>query len=175
MTDLDATRMAARLRLVEEHVGFENHHDLEGIMGTFGASARYDDEPFGAHYRGRDEVRTFYQGLLQALPGLQIEVRHNHAGATAVVLEVIIRGRHLGRWRGLPATGAQVELPLCGIYTFDQDDRLAGERIYYDRATLLRQLGVFHEPDRAIGRMTTLLTHPLTMAQVVGRMIWRRN
>ena len=99
----------------------------------------------------------------------------NHASATAVVLEVVIRGRHLGPWRGLPATGAQIELPLCGIYTFDEDDRLAGERIYYDRATLLRQLGVFHEPDGAIGRMTTLLTHPLTMAQVVVRKFWRRN
>jgi steroid delta-isomerase-like uncharacterized protein len=175
MTEIDAARMAARLRLVEQHVGFENRHDLDGIMGTFGAGARYDDEPFGAHYRGRDEVRRFYQGLLQALPGLQIEVRHTHSAASAVVLEVMIRGRHLGPWRGLPATGAPVELPLCGIYTFDQDDRLAGERIYYDRATLLRQLGVFHEPDRAIGRITTLLTHPLTMAQVVGRMIWRRN
>ncbi len=175
MTDVDAARMAARLWLVEEHVGFENHHDLDGIMGTFGAGARYDDEPFGAHYSGRDEVRGFYQGLLQALPGLRIEVRHTHAGATAVVLEVVIRGRHLGPWRGLPATGAQVELPLCGIYTFDDDDRLAGERIYYDRATLLRQLGVFHEPDRAIGRIATALTHPLTMAQVVGRRIWRRD
>jgi steroid delta-isomerase-like uncharacterized protein len=175
MTDIDAARMAARLRLVEAHVGFENHHDLDGIMETFGASARYDDEPFGAHYSGRDQVRRFYESLLQALPGLRIEVRHTYVGATAIVLEVVIRGRHLGPWRGLPATGAQVELPLCGIYTFDDDDRLAGERIYYDRATLLRQLGVFHEPDRAIGRITTLLTHPLTMAKVIGRRIWRRN
>jgi hypothetical protein len=81
----------------------------------------------------------------------------------------IIRGRHLVPWRGLQATGAQTEFPLCGIYTFDDDDRLAGEGIYYDRATLLRQLGVFHEPDCAMGRITTVLTHPLTMSQVVGR------
>jgi hypothetical protein len=75
---------------------------------------------------------------------------------------------------GRASAGAQIELPLCGIYTFDDDDRLAGERIYYDRATLRRQLGVFHEPDRAVGR-TTLLTHPLTMAQVVGRKILKWN
>jgi hypothetical protein len=42
-----------------------------------------------------------------------------------------------------------VQFPLCGIYTFDDEDRLAGEKIYYDRATVLRQLGVFHEPDRS--------------------------
>ena len=27
------------------------------------------------------------------------------------------------------------------------DDNLAGEKIYYDRGTVLRQLGVFYEPE----------------------------
>lgn len=175
MTIMDNDRMAARLELVDQHVSLENSHDLDGIMGTFGTAAHYDDEPASLHYVGRDGVRTFYEGLLRALPGLQIEVRNKHASADAIVLEVIIRGRHLGTWRGLPATGAEIELPLCGIYTFDDNDRLAGERIYYDRATLLRQLGVFREPDSTMGRISTLLTHPLTMAQIVGRKISRRN
>jgi hypothetical protein len=102
-------------------------------------------------------------------------VQHTHASTTAVVLEVVIQGQHLGSWRGLPPTGALIELPLCGIFTFDHDERLAGERIYYDRATLLRQLGVFHEPDRALGRITTLVTHPLTMVQIAVRKIWNRD
>jgi steroid delta-isomerase-like uncharacterized protein len=161
--------MAARLRIVEEHVGLENAHDLEGIMGTFGPSARYDDEPWGAHYRGQQEVRTFYAELLRAMPDLHIDVRQRHPSEDAVILEVVIRGRHLGSWRGLAATGRQVEFPLCGIYTFDQENRLAGEKIYYDRATVLRQLGVFHEPESLLGRVTTALAHPVTMAKVVAR------
>jgi steroid delta-isomerase-like uncharacterized protein len=176
MTGTNTDRMATRLKLVEEHVRHENDHNLEAIMGTFGATAHYDDEPWDAHYVGRDAVRAFYEGMLQALPGLRIDVLHTHASNTAVVLEVVIRGQHLGPWRGLPATGAQIELPLCGIFTFDDAERLAGERIYYDRATLLRQLGVFHEPDGALGRITTLLTHPLTMAQIAVRKVgWKRD
>jgi len=175
MTGVNTDRLAARLKLVDEHVRHENDHDLEAIMDTFGASARYDDEPWGAHYLGRDEVRAFYAGLLQAVPGLRIDIERTYASEAAVVLEVIIRGQHLGPWRGLPGTGAQIELPLCGIFTFDNDDRLAGERIYYDRATLLHQLGVFHEPNRALGRITTLLTHPLTMAQIAMRKVWKRG
>src|SRR5215470_733865 len=174
MTDM-TDRIAARLKLVEEHVRHENDHNLEGIMATFGATAHYDDEPWDAHYVGRDAVRAFYAGMLQALPGLRIDVLQTHASDSAIILEVVIRGRNLGPWRGLPATGAEIELPLCGIFTFDDAERLAGERIYYDRATLLRQLGVFHEPDRAMGRITTLLTHPLTMAQIVIRQIWKRH
>jgi len=40
---------------------------------------------------------------------------------------------------------------------FDDDDRLAGEKTYYDRATVLRQLGIFLEPDRGLGRIATII------------------
>jgi len=66
-------------------------------------------------------------------------------------VEVVIRGTHLGGWRGLPPTGRGVEFPLCGVYTFDANDRLAGEKIYYDRGTVLRQLGVFPRARERMG------------------------
>jgi steroid delta-isomerase-like uncharacterized protein len=161
--------LAARLKIVEEHVRLENAHDLEGVMGTFGEIARYDDEPWGAHYSGREEVREFYAQLMRALPDLQIDIRRRHASEECIILETVIRGRHLGTWRGLPATGRQIEFPLCGVFSFDQDNRLAGEMIYYDRATVLRQLGVFHDPESLRGRITTALAHPVTMARIVLR------
>lgn len=170
-----SSKIAARLRLVDEHVGCENAHDLDGIMQTFGEAARYDDEPWDARYVGRQEVRSFYAQLLQAMPDLRIDVHHRHASEDAVILEVMIRGHHLGAWRGLPATGRRLEFPLCGIYTFDQQDRLAGEKIYYDRATVLGQLGVFHDPESWRGRITTALAHPVTMARVVGQAFKRRS
>jgi hypothetical protein len=80
---------------------------------------------------------------MTALPDLKIEVGQQHVAHEAILVEVVIRGTYLGRWRGLPATERRVELPLCGIYTFDANDRLAGKRIYYDRGTVLRQLDVF--------------------------------
>ena len=173
MAPSDSEQQLLRLQLVEEHVALENRHDLDGIMTTFGDAARYDDEPWDAHYVGRDGVRAFYADLLRAMPDLQIDVQRRHASETTVVLEVIIRGRHLGSWRGLPPTGRPIQFPLCGIYTFDKENRLAGEKIYYDRATVLRQLGVFHEPERLWGRINAVVMHPLTMAQILGRMIWR--
>ena len=77
----------------------------------------------------------------------------------------------MGPWRGLPPTQRGVEFPLCAIFTFDEKDRLAGEKIYYDRGTVLRQLGMFHEPERALGRITAVFTHPLTIGQIVWRKI----
>jgi steroid delta-isomerase-like uncharacterized protein len=80
-------------------------------------------------------VRNYYNSLLKAMPDLHIEVQRRHASNDAVVIEATITGHHLGAWRGLPPTGRPVRFPLCGIFVFDEDDRLAGEKIYYDRAT----------------------------------------
>jgi hypothetical protein len=60
------------------------------------------------------------------------------------------------------------------VFTFDDQDRLAGERIYYDRATLLRQLGVFYEPDGIRGRISTLLAHPITLGKAFARQLLRK-
>ncbi len=162
-------RQSVRLAVVEQHVRLENEHDLEGVLATFGDTANYDDEAWGEHHEGRDGVRNFYSQLMKALPDLQIDIQRRHVAGDAVVLEVIIRGTHLGAWRGLPATGRRVEFALCGVYTFCSDDRLSGERIYYDRGTVLRQLGVFHEPETAIGRIVGLVTHPVTVARALAR------
>ena len=167
-------RRSARIALVEQHVRLENAHDLEGVLGTFGDAAQYEDEAWTEHYNGRDGVRLFYEQLMRALPDLEIDIQRWHVTDDAILLEVVIRGTHLGAWRGLPATGRRVEFPLCGVYSFDSNDRLAGERIYYDRGTVLRQLGVFHEPPSAFGQLGTLLTHPLTIARAYARKILRR-
>lgn len=162
-------KRSARIAIVERHIRLENLHDLQGVLDTFGEGAQYDDEPWGEHYRGRDGVREFYEQLMSALPDLEIAVQRQHVTDDSILVEVVIRGTHLGGWRGLPATGRRIEFPLCGVYTFDTCDRLAGERIYYDRGTVLRQLGIFYEPQSVAGRIAILVTHPTTLARAVAR------
>jgi steroid delta-isomerase-like uncharacterized protein len=165
---------SARIAIVEEHLRLENEHNLEGVLLTFGDSARYDDEPWDKHYKGRNGVREFYEQLMKALPDLEVDVQRRHVTEDAILVEVLIRGTHLGPWRGLAATGRRVEFPLCGVYTFDAHDRLAGEKIYYDRGTVLRQLGVFYEPHTMLGQISILATHPATIARAFARKLFRR-
>ena len=63
---IDDTHLAARVALVDQHIRLENAHDLPGVLATFGASARYDDEPWNEHYTGRDGVQRFYQHRVRA-------------------------------------------------------------------------------------------------------------
>ncbi len=165
-------RIQARIRLVEEHVGFENAHDLDGILSTFGSEARYDDEPWNDHRTGRDQVQLYYQQLLATAPDLHIDVRHRYVTDESVILEVTISGTQTGAWRGLPGTGRPFKIPLCGIYTFDEQDRLLGEKIYYDRATVLKQLGMFHEPSGFFGRMLAAINHPWTIVRALTRSLF---
>lgn len=162
-------RQSTRIAIVEEHIRFENDHNLDGVLRTFGENARYDDEPWGEHYTGRDGVRQFYQQLMKALPDLEIMVQRRHVAEDAILVEVVICGTHLGGWRGFPATGRRVEFPLCGVYTFGADNRLAGERIYHDRGSVLRQLGAFHEPRSVLGQICIVVTHPITITRAVIR------
>ena len=171
----EAERAYARKAIVDEHVRCENLHDVEATMATFGTDARYDDEPWADHRVGRDGVRSYYTELMRALPNLAIDVKRWHVASESVVLEVIIRGTHLGPWRGLPATGRRLEFPLCGVYGFDADDKLACERIYYDRGSVMGQLGLFHEPGRGLGRVVTALSHPVTIARAYLRLRSRHS
>jgi steroid delta-isomerase-like uncharacterized protein len=166
--DLSNELVKSRIARVEEHVRLENEHDLQGVLETYAERPRYDDESYDEHHSGRGEVRRYYERLMLALPDLRIDVQRRHATDEVVILECVISGTHLGEWRGLPATGRRVRFPLCAVYTFE-GDRLAGEKIYYDRATVLRQVGVFHEPDTPGGRILTALTHPVTMVRAIAR------
>jgi steroid delta-isomerase-like uncharacterized protein len=174
MTATLSDRIRARLEVVEEHVRRENAHDLPGIMTTFGHQAWYDDEPWGEHHDGRDAVHRYYEDLLGALPDLRIDIVHRLAAEDGIALEVRISGTHLGSWRGLPPTGRRVEFPLCALYTFDEEGKLAGERIYYDRISVLHQVGLYHDPQTLLGRLESFLAHPGTVARAYARKLTRR-
>lgn len=59
--------------------------------------------------------------------------------------------------------------------SFDDEGTLAGERIYYDRATVLRQLWIFREPDQGLGRLLTPLMHPLTVGRAFRQTLRERR
>jgi steroid delta-isomerase-like uncharacterized protein len=112
ISSIPTDRRSARIAIVEQHIRLENQHDLEGVLDTFGANAHYDDGPWDEHFNGRDGVRQFYEQLMKALPDLEIKVQRQHVTEDAILVEVVIRGTHLGSWRGLPATGRRIEFPV---------------------------------------------------------------
>jgi steroid delta-isomerase-like uncharacterized protein len=154
-----------REALVREHMQSENVHDFDTTIGTFG-HPRYELIATGEVYDGEAEVRGYYAESRTAFPDQRNEVLELHHAEDTVAVEFILLGTHLGPLRGLPPTGRSFRCQMTAYFVFD-GDRLVNERVYFDQATILRQLGLAHEPTSLPGRLSMLLSHPLTIGRAV--------
>jgi steroid delta-isomerase-like uncharacterized protein len=141
---LDEARRKARIALVEEHIRVESDHDMDRLMATLGKDPTFVLN--AETIRGRQGVHECYTGLLKGLPDLHIETKHLHVAAEAVIVEVRITGTHREEWMGVPASGHSVDFPLAAVFTFDDQERLAGERIFFDTYLMLTQMGALPAP-----------------------------
>jgi steroid delta-isomerase-like uncharacterized protein len=170
MPTVEAARR--RLELVREHVDAENAADYERALATF-QHPRYEYVATDEVYDGPDEVVEHWKELNRAFPDQEIEIVALHSADDAVLMEAVARGTHAGPLRGLPPTGRRFEQPFLAIFIFE-DDALVGERVYYDTATVLKQLGIARDPMSLTGGLETLVSHPLTVGRgVVRRVIGR--
>ena len=85
----------------------------------------------------------------------------------------MLYGTHDGPYRGLPPTGREFEMRFCAMFLFEED-RLVCERVYFDAGTVLRQLGIAHDPLTLKGRVATVLNHPFTVGRAVTRQLTGR-
>jgi steroid delta-isomerase-like uncharacterized protein len=124
------------------HMTAEARGDVSSVMETFGDNADFFEHAWGLHHAGRDGVRAYYNDALQAFADATGEVTRWHVTESTMVLEIAMTGTHTGTWHGVAPTGLQVSFPLCAIFVFDDQGYIASESTYYDRPTVMRQLGV---------------------------------
>ena len=160
--------MTDREQLVRDHVELENAGDYAAVIKTF-RRPRYEYVATDEVYDGADEVLDHFEELHRAFPDQLIEIMDMHTADDTILVEAIARGTHSGPYRGLPPTGKRFEQPFLGIFVFE-DDGLVCERVYYDTATVLQQLGISRDPLSLTGGVEMLASHPLT----IGRGLVRR-
>lgn len=138
---MDREQIGALLR---RHVEAENAHDIERTLATLHPDCVFEDVAFALVRRGHEGAARHYREWWNAF-GLQF--REGDAGALhftasgAVVAEGRFCGRHVGHFRGLAPTGLAVDFRFVVVVDL-RDGLMAGERFFYDRSTLARQLGV---------------------------------
>jgi steroid delta-isomerase-like uncharacterized protein len=161
----DSSLRGRREAIVREHMASENVHDFDTTIGTF-EHPRYELIATGEVYDGEADVRGYYAESRMAFPDQRNEVVALHHADDAVIVEFVLLGTQLGPLRGLPPTGREFRCRMTALFVFE-DDRLVGERVYFDQATILRQLGLAHDPGSLIGRISIVLGHPLTIARAL--------
>jgi steroid delta-isomerase-like uncharacterized protein len=127
-----------REAIVREHIDAENAHDAARTIATF-HRPRYEVAPFGTPNDGAESVHQLLSGMFAAFPDLHVAVSRFLHADEAVVVECVMTATHRGPFAGLEPTDRRIELPLAAIFEFE-DDRLMCEKLYFDMATLMRQL-----------------------------------
>ncbi len=128
-------------RLWQRHVLAENRRNIDDLLETLCAEPIYKIMATSATFKGRDQVGQFYRGLFEGVPNAAFELINAFVGEEGVVEESILRGIHGGTLFGIPATGREIALPLTIVFPI-LNGQIMGERLYFDMATLARELGV---------------------------------
>ncbi|HSA66935.1 MAG TPA: ester cyclase [Methyloceanibacter sp.] len=139
--------------------------DIEATMATMGATPHVTHVPTMTGGHGRDAVRSFYETWFIGHWPEDTVVKQvsRTVGENRVVDEVIISFTHdcamPAILPGVPPTGRKVTIPFIVVVGFESD-KISYERIYWDQASLLVQLGLL---DKA--------ALPVTDAEQTARLI----
>ena len=140
------------IRLWEEHIAHEfQTHDTEATLDTMIPDAYVNHIPVMTGGYGREALRKFYsQDFIRTMPpDTMITPISRTVDQDRLVDEMIFSFTHTQSlpWMlpGVAPTGHKVKVPLVAIVHF-RDGKLAHEHIYWDQASVLKQIGLLNDP-----------------------------
>ena len=139
-------------RLWEEHTSHEFvTRDVEATLATMVDDAYVNHIPVMTGGMGKSALRQFYsRDFIPSMPpDTTLTPISRTVGANQLVDEMIFSFTHTQEmpWMlpGVAPTNRRVEVPLVAIVKF-RDGKLAHEHIYWDQASVLKQIGLLHDP-----------------------------
>jgi predicted ester cyclase len=116
----------------------ENVLDFETTLATF-KHPRYELIPYGVVHDGPEQVAQYYVDSRKSFPDQANEIISLRHADDAVIVEFWLTGTHKGRLLGVEPTGKSFRCQMTAFFIFDGVD-LVNERVYFDSATIMRQL-----------------------------------
>lgn len=129
-----------RLAVIKEHMDTEVTHDFDRTLATFDGHPHYEIMATGQVFDGDADVMGYYRTTRTAFPDQRHDNSRFHVADDAVIVEFDLLGTNLGEFYGFPPTGKTFRVPIIAVFFFD-DDRIVNERIYFDSASLVTQIG----------------------------------
>jgi steroid delta-isomerase-like uncharacterized protein len=135
---LDAELRETREEIVRRHMESENVHDFDTTIATFG-HPRYELIATDRVHDGEAEVREYFRETRTAFPDQRNELIALHHADDAVISEFWLLGTHQGPLGPIEPTGRSFRCRMTAFFVFEGAE-LVCERVYFDSATILRQL-----------------------------------
>jgi steroid delta-isomerase-like uncharacterized protein len=133
----DQARQNHRLWL--EHARAENRRELDRLIATLHEDCEYEVLPQGQKWRGKAQVREFYEGLWSAIPDVKLDLIRRVDADDCVVEESEVHGTMQGPLFGISPSGAQLRYRVV-IFFPVREGLFTGERVHVDLVSLARQL-----------------------------------
>jgi carboxymethylenebutenolidase len=140
------------VRLWEEHTAHEfSTRDTEATLDTMVDDAYVNHIPTMTGGYGKAALRDFYSHhfIPSMPPDTALTPISRTVGENQLVDEMIFSFTHTQEmpWMlpGIAPTNRRVEVPLVAIVHF-RDGKLAHEHIYWDQASVLKQIGLLTDP-----------------------------
>jgi len=137
--------------LWEEHTRHEfATRDTESTLATMVEDAYVNHIPVMTGGHGKEALRRFYsRDFIPTMPpDTTLTPISRTVGEDQIVDEMIFRFTHTQEmpWMlpGIAPTNRRVEVPLVAIVRF-RGDKLAHEHIYWDQASVLKQIGLLED------------------------------
>lgn len=142
MPGTPTTLRERREAVVREHLDSENRQQFDVTIGTF-AHPRYELVASGEVHDGEAAVRAYFTASRAVFPDQRNKLIAMHHADDAVIVEFDLMGTHKGEMRGVPPTGREFTCRMVALFMFPSGgERIVCERVYWDSATILRQLGL---------------------------------
>jgi carboxymethylenebutenolidase len=148
-------------KLWEEHVAGEFvTRDTEATLDTMVDDAYVNHIPVLTGGYGKAALRHFYsQDFIPVMPpDTSLTPISRTVGEDQVVDEMVFSFTHTQEmpWMlpGVSPTNRKVEIPMVAIVRF-RDGKLAHEHIYWDQASVLKQIGLLNDPTLPIAGAET--------------------
>ena len=138
-------------KLWDEHTKYEfATPDVEATLATMVEDAYVNHVPVMTGGKGKSALRAFYgTDFIPCMPpDFKMTDVSRTVGENRLVDEMVISFTHTIEmpWilPGLAPTGRHVEVPLVAIVGF-REGKLAHENIYWDQASVLKQIGLLSD------------------------------
>jgi hypothetical protein len=130
---VDDIERRRRRDLLAAHLGAENRGDVAAVMDTFAVDGVMHYNAAAFPTPETIQAAHMYLGFDAAAPGAFREPRNLVDRESFTDADIVIEGRlcgvHQGEFLGFQPTGRAVELPFVAFYGFDEDGKLARERV----------------------------------------------
>ena len=127
-----------REAVVRRHMEAENVYDYDAVIATF-AHPRYELIATDRVHDGEAEVRAYFKESRTAFPDQRNELIALHHTDDGVLAEFWLLGTHRGPLMGFEPTGKEFRCRMAALFLFE-GAKIVCERVYFDTATILRQL-----------------------------------